>query len=171
MISPDVRNIALDLDDTIVKTREIFRAKMNEVYGVLGMAMIGFSREAIKEEFERINNSAFWTHYVNPNRWDAVMEQFCGQHPQVTSGVRRSCREILASIYGQVPEFKDGARKALEGLKNRGYALGLVTHAEKKWTDFKLERLSLTETFGQGVCSEHERTEGQATVEKRIGKV
>ena len=56
---------------------------------------------------------------------------------------------ILLNIYAIEPRLRVGVRTMLEILKESGIRLGLVTHANVKWTEFKLNNLCLWDYFDQ----------------------
>lgn len=142
-----INNVALDFDDSIICTKEIFRQRMDEIYRTLAEVLVGV---AIKEEIEALNNEAYAKHFVNPKRWDVVLGQFQTRHPEVPDPMIADCLRVLGKIYTTVPALKYGAIETLATLVDRGYSLGLVTHAYTDWTDFKLRETGLRQFFPDG---------------------
>lgn len=65
-------------------------------------------------------------------------------------------------IYYQEPRVRPGAKAILQGLKDAGIKIGMVTHASSEWTMRKLEQTGLLDYFDiVEIASEY----GEKTVE------
>jgi FMN phosphatase YigB (HAD superfamily) len=51
------------------------------------------------------------------------------------------------SVYLQQPRLHEGAKELLWNLKEKKARMGLVTHAEQQWTDFKVDSVGIRDYF------------------------
>lgn len=138
-----VEAFVFDLDDTLISTREIFHRQMDILYNNFQVILPDLSREEIKRQFEGMNDRAYEKYKVNPQRWDAVLDEFCQHHSRIQPLDKRASLKILGEIYTTIPEFKPGVEETLSVLKSADAKIGVVTHANEKWTKWKKDVLSL----------------------------
>lgn len=144
--SKNILGILFDLDDTIIKTNEIFTLAVQEVITLYVKALPKLSTEEVSGIFSAINIAIHKKHSVNPNRWNYVIKEF-EKKMKIRKSKSKQALEILAGIYKKHPEFEVDADVLLQLLKNWGILLGLVTHANAAWTIFKLQSLGLDAFF------------------------
>lgn len=142
----NIKGVLFDLDDTIIKTNEIFMAAVQEVVALYVKALPQLSSDEVSKLFREINISVHGRYSVNPKRWEHVIAEF-----EAEAGVKRSIARTalhrLAMIYKTHPEYEKDAEKLLLLLKKWRVMVGLVTHANAQWTLFKLESLGLADFF------------------------
>jgi phosphoglycolate phosphatase-like HAD superfamily hydrolase len=142
----NINLVLFDFDDTLIKTAEIFVAKMGEFVSIVSDSC-GLSSEEVHEALVRLNNSLYAVHSVDPTRWDAVVEKMCETYAGHDREVFWEARKKLNEIYRVVPRVNEGALELLQDVKGIGIKTGLVTHAGEEWTNFKLEALNMGHFF------------------------
>ena len=142
----NIEGILFDLDDTLIKTNEVFSDAVESVVKLYVQAMPNIPKEQVAQIFYDTNIEKHQLHAVNPNRWEHVIPAF-EEKIQIPNTIRESALQILAEIYTKKVEFEAGAEALLQKLQSWGLMLGLVTHANVEWTLFKLESLGLSTFF------------------------
>lgn len=141
-----IKGVLFDLDDTIIQTSEIFNSAVQQVVELYAKLLPQLSIAAVEEIFSRINMVAHSIYAVNPKRWHSVIPEF-----EREMGIQKSQAEealaILANIYTQPPKFEQDAEAVIRLIKEWGLLVGLVTHANIEWTNFKLSSLGLGTFF------------------------
>jgi len=143
----NIEAILFDLDDTLIYTSEIFILFMEKYSRVVG-EKIGVGAMEMMLALQAINDEEYKTMGVNPKRWEAVVEKLVVKFSHGKKEILENL-DILKTIYAVEPRMRTGVRTMLEILKESGIKLGLVTHANVEWTEFKLNRLGLWDYFDQ----------------------
>lgn len=138
----DVRLFLVDLDDTLCPTREVFRKQMSQALMFLVENLHLTSPDGLKSDVEEINNHLFETMGVNPIRWKSVVSELAGRYP-LTPAVQKQTEKIFAQIYTTPLEIFPGAENALKFLQKARMPIGIITHANTKWTWRKYSWLGL----------------------------
>lgn len=139
--------IIFDFDDTLIATREIFVAQMDEFCAQVVSLSPELIRSELKDLAETSNNRSFVRYGVNPRKWTQVVEDLildCGEKHR--SSILQAYPH-LERIYTIPPVLKNGAQALLDQLSGEGVRLGLVTHANETWTHFKLDSTGVRKYF------------------------
>ncbi len=142
----NISGILFDLDDTLIKTTEIFKSAVQKVIALYAQALPHLDSTTVAETFSRIDMKNHLIYAVNPNRWEPILSDFEAEVKLQRSKVTEALK-ILAKIYTQHPEYEAGVQEVLQILKKWGLLMGLVTHANVEWTAFKLASLGLDSFF------------------------
>lgn len=143
----NIEAVLFDLDDTLIYTSEIFIRFMEE-YSRVVAEKIGVEEEEVMNALKEINDEEYKKMGVNPKRWGAVVDRLAEKFEHGGKVILEELN-ILLNIYAIEPRLRVGVRTMLEILKESGIRLGLVTHANVKWTEFKLNNLCLWDYFDQ----------------------
>lgn len=142
-----MKNVILfDLDDTLIDTHAVFRKYIDALKIFLAKET---QREfdEITKVFITIHNEKFDEFHVDFDRlWPSISKKLT-EELGLNDHLSVEIQSYLDSILHEVPKLKDGVVETLEELRIREYSLGLVTHALKDWTDFKLDSLALRNYF------------------------
>jgi len=139
-----IERFLFDGDDTLWQTVPIFRKQIGKCLDLLaGTGTL--SREEWKIELETVNNRLFETIGVNPNRWHLVMDEL--EKKGLKKGVRDEAEGVLKQIYQTPPSFIEETEAGLAFIKRSGVPMGIVTHANRAWTDKKFDWLDLGRFF------------------------
>lgn len=146
-MKPSIKLALFDLDNTLIDTHGVFLAKKNEL---LNFWSNYFPQETVKDmatDWDNLLVDAFHLYNVNPKKlWPFVIEGLNKKHKNFSSYKDESFK-ILWSIYTTLPPEFPGARKLLSHIQEQSIPMGLVTHAEKDWTDFKLDKHDIRKYF------------------------
>ncbi|MCA9389832.1 HAD family hydrolase [candidate division WWE3 bacterium] len=138
--------VLFDFDDTLIKTHDVFSTQIQLVYDYLEQ-ILKIERDEIDQAFQQFNREAFEKHSVIPfDRWQYVILQLQEKY-QFSDEVRDHCLGLLMEIYDILPEIFDGVIELLAGLKAESIPVALITHANEKWTNNKLDGLHLRRFF------------------------
>lgn len=138
--------VEFDFDDTLVRTEVLFATQMRGFVAQTMVRLGGRDMDEVWNKLEEVNNQAFRELSVNPKRWETVVARMEKAFPE-GRGVFVEALPILLGIYETLPELHDGAIETVEAFKMAGVRVGMVTHANKEWTNFKLNGLELREKF------------------------
>jgi putative hydrolase of the HAD superfamily len=139
-----INTVVFDLDDTLIYTAEIFKLFMDE-YANTVSSSLGLEFHYIRQRLQQLNDESYSKVGVSPNKWSVIINNLSlelNNHPAVKDNLH-----ILMRIYAQEPRIRPGAKAILEGLKDSGFKLGLVTHAKTDWTMRKLTQTGLINYF------------------------
>lgn len=142
-----IKAVLFDLDDTLIYTQEIFYKYIVE-YSTVVAQQTGKSFTEVKSLLDEINIEEYKKMGVNPLRWASVLDRMAGYFPGHENVVVDNLG-VLMKIYTTVPREREGAKVALEVLRELGVKVILVTHANVDWTHFKLNSLGLWDYFDQ----------------------
>jgi len=138
--------ILFDFDDTLINTNKVFRDNINTLKYLL-VNETGKSFEEITEIYKRIHTQGYEKFHVDfINLWPYILDVL-KEELNLNSETQKKVLELLDKVLKDVPELKEGVIETLDILKEKGFTLGLVTHALKDWTYFKLESHGLSKYF------------------------
>ncbi len=140
-----IRVALFDFDDTLIKTNEIFGRQFDTFIKHLVERSPDRNPNDLREHLTRVSSAVYLNHGVNPKVWNMVVEGMEGvlESPgSCTGGLQH-----FMDIYTIVPEFQEGAEDTLQAFSSAGSKMGLVTHANPEWTDFKLTNLNMRRYF------------------------
>lgn len=140
----EIERFLFDGDDTLWETVPIFRKQIGECLDILARTGT-LSKEEWKIKLDEINNRLFETHGVNPNRWHLVMDEL--EKKGLGKGVRDEAEEVLNGAYRTPPSFIEGTESGLAFIRRSGVPMGIVTHANRAWTNKKFDWLDLGRFF------------------------
>ncbi|HEX6977116.1 MAG TPA: HAD family hydrolase [Patescibacteria group bacterium] len=141
-----VELVLFDLDDTLLKTHQVFVDQISAYYKHIASCIPDIDMARLIQIFEKANIDVFSISSVNPNRWEHVVYRLKSYFPSNPAPFE-SGRDILMQIYNVVPELEEGAIETLEVFSETGIPLELVTHANEAWTYFKLDNTGLRKYF------------------------
>jgi FMN phosphatase YigB (HAD superfamily) len=141
-----IRGLLLDLDDTLIKTSEIFNAAKAEVFSLYSKVLPNLSPDEISTIFANASMIGYQEHAVNPVKWRRTILEFEAAL-QIQNSLSEDAIKLLEGIYNSPIEFEEGAKLFLELIKSWQMKVGLVTHANVEWTLFKLKLLGLSDFF------------------------
>jgi putative hydrolase of the HAD superfamily len=139
-----IEAVEFDLDDTLIFTAEIFRRWMEEYSRVVCLE-IGADAVEFGNRLKVINDEEYVTSGVSPTRWLVVTERLFREYDK--EQVIRDRVDVLMRIYQTEPRIRPGAKPILSGLRDGGFKLGMVTHANTDWTMRKLYQTGLINYF------------------------
>lgn len=160
--------VLFDLDDTLIITRDIFQKQMRRFIEFASALLPDCDATDLWSNLEQINDNAFKTFAVTPKRWAVVVERMSELYGSRSREVFRQGLPILMEIYKILPKFHEGALPALEQFSSTGIAMGLVTHANEDWTNFKLEGLNLRHYFRHILIVDQDKHKGLEDWQKAI---
>lgn len=141
-------NVALfDLDDTLVQTYEHFYKHISLYLDYCVTHLPHLTKEQIFAILMEINDKAYATHSVNPNRWDFVVTKLDEHFGTTSSQIFSRGLPIIAQIYETSPQIFPESEKVLQIFLAAGFRLALITHAGQEWTKLKLETTKLDRFF------------------------
>lgn len=141
----EIEAVLLDLDDTLIYTSEIF-VKCMEAYSGQVSRETGLEMNGVLTALKKINDDGYVKWGVSPEHWGMNLLEMGLLFPNNKESIMRNL-PILMSIYEVEPRMREGAKTTLEVLRDSEVKLGLVTHANEKWTKFKLDVLGLWDYF------------------------
>lgn len=152
--------VLFDLDDTLLNTHPIFDRQIDAFIALAVSRLPEYQFKSLLEMLKEINDQAFRTHGVNPNRWETVVVQMgerCGERARE---VFNDGLPTLMEIYQIVPPVLPGAIQMLNLFNQTGVDMGLVTHANQKWTGLKLDNTGLRPFFQHILVVDEDRHKG-----------
>jgi len=139
-----IEAIVFDLDDTLIYTSEIFRRFMAE-YTEIVSVLLNMDYGTLNERLKKINDEEYFKTGVSPDRWRVVLDRLSQELNGNEIVVNHI--DILMKIYTEEPRVRAGAKAILSGLRDAGFKLGMVTHANTDWTIRKLTQTGLINYF------------------------
>jgi len=140
----DIKAVLFDLDDTLIHTGELFSRYMKEYVETIS-ASLGIDYDTLRTRLQELNDEGYHKMGVSPQRWSVVIDQLSQELNN--ADVVKENLGILMKIYTDEPRIKSGAKLILKGLRDTGFKLGLVTHANTDWTMRKLNQTGLLNYF------------------------
>lgn len=138
--------VLFDLDDTLIDTNAVFLKRVDYVLDHLS-SKLSLDHKKLSARFEEELVKAHHKVAVNPNKlWIRVLTR-CSATFDLDEDIINEAVEMLLGIYTIVPEILPGVISSLEAITRSKKFLGLVTHANREWTDFKLRSLDLENYF------------------------
>lgn len=137
-----MKAILFDLDDTLVRTYDIFFSYMQHISKDIAREH-NIKVKTVFESLRRYNAESYNLVSVNPEKkWTWVMSQLSKEF-SFSSKKKDQYYNYILGIYTSTPKLHKGVRKTLKILKNKGYGLGIVSHSRPEWVDVKLEKTKL----------------------------
>jgi FMN phosphatase YigB (HAD superfamily) len=129
--------VVFDFDDTLIDTVTVFRQQIAKYLSVITPGFPNISPSYIEQRLRRINDQLFYVYAVNPGRWRRVAERLTDEFGGTSflDGL-----PTIEEIYTMVPSPYPDVEEVL-GVLGAVSRLGLVTHANKAWTDLKVSGL------------------------------
>jgi len=140
-----IKAVLFDLDDTILDTNNLFSFWIHAFVSGVVEKNPNLDWREVMDKFTEINNEAFKTLSVDTKKLAFVaqkMDSFFGTHPMFSRH-----GDVVGQIYKNSPKILPGARETLEAFKETGIPMALVTHANVKWTNRKVEDRDLKRYF------------------------
>ena len=144
----EIEIVLFDLDDTLVATEPLFTSRFDHCVRVILKARPQLASVEVTEALKAINVDSFQRMGANlDRRWPYVVDELSARFSLKSRAVREVLLSTLGSIYDELPKLKRGAKKLIEALSQCSPKVGLVTHANREWTDFKLDGLDIRRFF------------------------
>jgi HAD superfamily hydrolase (TIGR01549 family) len=141
-----IDTVLFDLDDTLISTHTVFSKEIRKAIRYIATKYSLKYKEVKKFVDQAIINS-YGIAKVNPkNSWPNTLRQIKEEF-NISSLDLKHIENIFFGIYQIPPKRKRGVISILKNLKRNGIKVGLVTHASKEWTQFKLEITKLYKYF------------------------
>lgn len=143
------RTIIFDLDDTLIKTSEIFNQARKEFYH--SVSELGFSREEVLEKLDEIDIRHIHEQGFSKERYPLSLiktyHYYCKKSGKRTSHeMEKRILNIGQDVFQQKPRPVQGVREVLNYLKNH-YQLILATLGDKDIQQKKVHDLGLESYF------------------------
>lgn len=146
MDKTQIKAILFDLDDTLLRTHEVFRSvieplkkKLSKELNTNEAEFDQFFEEAIVKSYHKVK--------VNHVKlWKCVLQSIDSKY-NFPAGVRETSYGELMRIYTIIPEVFEDSIPTLKALVAKGYTLGIVTHSNPDWAKLKIEKTGLKEYF------------------------
>lgn len=136
---------AVDVDDTLCATGPQFKNKMFQACRLMSENH-GLDLGLCQTTLQEVNDECYITHYVNPLRWETVMEMVAGKLG-LSGETRDEALGILMEIYDTPLQLFPDAEEFLAFLTKIQFPRIAVTHADPDWTRKKIEWLGLYQYF------------------------
>ncbi len=140
----NIKAVIFDLDDTLIYTSELFTRFKAEYVEVVSAAT-SIAPSVLHKRLQELNDEEYLKTGVAPKRWHTVIDRLSMEHND--GGVIKANIDILMKIYNTEPRVRAGAKAILKGLRDSGFKIGMVTHAETDWTERKLTQTGLVDYF------------------------
>ena len=121
----NIKNILLDLDDTICNTTEIFQNHFSQTADFLAQNNSIITRDQWCQEILNANNILFEKYSVNPDRWNYGIDDLARKY-NITSETQAGAKQLLQKIYNIPPEMLFGSETGLDFLAKLN--ISLETH-------------------------------------------
>lgn len=155
-----IKSALFDFDETIIDTASIIEMQKRLYISHLMAELNGFNFDVLLSQLETLDEKYFDVVGVNPRRWEMVVTGMAGELGIDQTELFWSGLPILMQIYQTPPRLVEGAVETLDAFASTGINLGLVTHANTEWTNFKLDTLNLRGYFSQIVIADENGHKG-----------
>lgn len=142
----DIRLILFDLDDTLIKTHELFKRKVGEAVKYIARQS-NLDGETVRKRIGVHIADAHRNIGVPPEIWDEVARNLTLDFSPKYEQLFRQGTEIIKGVYTIAPQYHYGARRVIEELAKQPVQMGLITHANEKWTQLKISKRQLNRYF------------------------
>ena len=149
--------VLFDLDETIIETSKLFETQKKIYINHLLSGITGYSFEHLLSQLEEIDEDYFNKNGVNPERWGNVVQKMAEDLDISKTELFLSGLPILLQIYKETPRIIEGATETLDSFLYTGVNMGLVTHANREWTEFKLTTLGLNKYFSNIIIADENK--------------
>ncbi len=141
-----IDTVLFDLDDTLISTHKLFTKEIRRAIRLISKETGNKYKDVKKFVDEEIINS-YGKAKVNPMKTWAITISEIQKRYKLSKSIKDQITGIFLGIYKRKPQRKRGVITLLKRLKRNGIKIGLVTHASKEWTHFKLEVTNLLKYF------------------------
>ncbi|KKR05504.1 MAG: hypothetical protein UT34_C0002G0011 [candidate division WS6 bacterium GW2011_GWF2_39_15] len=145
-MNKDFNAILFDLDDTLIETHSIFTRQLTKVKQLVA--------DYSKDKYETIStllDEAFVANYqiakINPHRYWPMNIGVLQKKYSLPQSIVNKCTEIFFTVYKTVPRVREGSFELLDRCNGEGIKIGLVSHAFRRWINFKLKVTGLDKYF------------------------
>ena len=146
-----VRWLATDLDDTVVDTSELYVSGMqtySQNITIQSSLNPNPSMEIVWDFMKEVLNGLRSTYNVHPNLMQETARVTALRYGcNFYSEDLREPTEQLMRIYESVPPLFSGVHETLETIEETGIKVGAITNSDQQWTDRKLAKNGLYQTF------------------------
>lgn len=145
--SHGIQAVLFDFDDTLLATSAFVEQHKTAYKDYLADRLPRYDRTVIEEAVEKADLDVYATHSVGKTRWDGIVALLRQSFPDADPAIFSDGAPILQSIFVSTPKLHPGAKETVELFRDSVPKLGLVTHADRDWTNLKLKRAGLETTF------------------------
>lgn len=142
----NINTILFDLDDTLISTHTVFVKSINKAVRVV-TKKTGLKFKEVKKVIDEAIIKSYETAKVNPTKSWPTTVKLVEKKYSLDSNTSQRLLSSFLNVYKLKPRRKKGVITILKRLRRKGIKLGLVTHASREWTDFKLEKANLKKYF------------------------
>lgn len=137
-----------DLDDTLVETNRLFLKRFEKCKEIVLNSNQSLDPVIVSEKIAAINVKSFQLMSGNlTKRWPYVTERIAEEFNITDTSYRDGILKTLQSLHHKLPELKQHAIEVLSQIRSTGVTMGLVTHANEAWTNFKVDGHKLRPYF------------------------
>lgn len=134
-----------DCDNTLMSTHSVFDKVITDVIRILDNSDSGYGQT--RNKFDSYLRESRITHHVDPhNIWVFTLDRLKNDIG-FTDKLHSQALNMLMSIYTILPKLYPDVHAVLESINQLEFDQGLVTHAEREWTNFKLNGHALETYF------------------------
>lgn len=144
--SRGVKAVLFDLDDTLLDSHALYSGKISEFKSFLHASVPDVSPDELDRVVDEADMTVFGTHSVSNERWGGLVTLVCAKYGLPPEIYREGVR-ILLSIYEHSPKLFPHALETLQLFRQNAMKLGLVTHANREYTDLKIRESGIGDMF------------------------
>ena len=135
--------IFCDLDDTLIPTHGLFGVQIALFLEAVVRDIQDIQYRDIESRLKASNDELFLASGPQRNNWRITVQRLILHYGPEFSHIFWGHYHYLDEIYQKSPSWKEGALEFLSQIAEENIPLVIVTHANKKWTLLKMERLEL----------------------------
>jgi len=144
----EINLFLFDLDGTLLDTQKVFDKKIKQAMLLFVAHSPGWDIDQARKRFNEIDFEEFRIFGVNPQRLRSTVSRLSSEH-YLSCQVKEEMTKLIMEVYKTSPPFMEGTLAILGVLRQAGVQLGAVTHANKDWTDFKIDTSGLKHFFNK----------------------
>lgn len=137
--------ILFDLDDTLINTHIIFTKEILKIKKYIAITT-KVSLEEVSKFLDTTIVDTYQIAKVNPDKIWVITTEKLAQEYKLSQDIQKNIITKFFGIYKIRPKIRRGAKEILIRCRKE-FDVGLVTHAQKKWTEFKLNSVGLNNYF------------------------
>lgn len=141
-----IEKILFDLDDTLIHTHSMFMKAITQVSNLISKEK-GIDANEIEKYFYEEIAKTYSIAKVNPDKVWPLTFSILQKKYKLTDEEKSHHMNILLNVYNRKPKIKDYAIELLDKCEAERIELGLVTHASRKWTEYKIKSVRIKKYF------------------------
>ncbi|MGA2910665.1 MAG: HAD family hydrolase [Candidatus Microgenomates bacterium] len=154
----EIKGALVDLDDTLLDTNAHFGKWIDRYVSAVVEKNPNLDWREVMAKLVETNNRLYETESVRRRKLAMVAKELDNVFGTYPTFVKHA--DIVGQIYRKVPLELEGARQTLEMFRAAGIQMGLVTHANRGWTEKKLYEHNLNHFFSHVVIVDEAKFKG-----------